>query len=63
MPKSDPIKSAPKAPKEDEPLKVSIVPDAPATDGETQEPANVENRNKSYLPPTEGVNLNDPPKE
>lgn len=45
---------------EDEPLKVAVVPNPPETDGETQEPANVDNRNKSYLPPVEAVNMNDP---
>lgn len=40
----------------EEPLRVAVVPEPIEGDAETQSPENVENRNKSYLPPVEGVN-------
>ena len=52
--------------KEEAPLKVAVVPDDGMTEQqrreheETQTPENVDNRNKSYLPPVEVVNQNAP---
>lgn len=43
----------------EEPLRVAVVPEPVVGDAETQSPENVENRNKSYLPPVEGVNQED----
>ncbi len=51
-----------KAPEEKAPLRVEVVPADnrseadKASEAETQTPENTENRNKSYEPPTEGVN-------
>lgn len=58
MPKETPKT---KANREEAPLKVSVVPDDGLTDQQradkaaSNEPANVENRNASYLPAREGV--------
>ena len=58
--------SAPPAKKEEMPTRVTLVPDDNLTQAErdsaaeSNAPDAVENRNKSYLPPVEGVNQNDP---
>ena len=61
--------SAPPAKKEEAPTRVVVVPDDNLTQAErdsaaeSNAPDAVENRNKSYLPPSEGVNYNDPEKK
>jgi hypothetical protein len=44
---------------EEEPLKVSVVPDQPTVDPETTKPENVDNRAASYTLPAGAVNQED----
>ncbi len=59
-------KTTEKAPVEKEPLRVEVVPGDGMTPQQRKEaeesnlPENAENRDKSYLPPSEAVNQNDP---